>query len=104
MLENRTIHGVLGEMEECIKTLNFSLLPGLIQEARYYADLLESVSNDLEDIAYIKKKWSIAQKLDNALREKIDGDLVAFGEVHRMTKSQIDQLDEPHTVIRGVIL
>jgi hypothetical protein len=62
-MPNRLLCTVLEEMRECIKTLNFSYLLGLIEEAQTLASRMESRLYDMkdydrlmEDIRDLKKK------------------------------------------------
>ena len=62
-MANRYLCSVLEEMRECTKTLNFSYLLGLIEEAQSLASRMESKLYDIkdfdrlhEDIRDLKKK------------------------------------------------
>ena len=62
-MANRYLCSVLEEMRECTRTLNFSYLLGLIEEAQSLASRMESKLYDIkdfdrlhEDIRDLKKK------------------------------------------------
>ena len=62
-MPNRLLCTVLEEMRDCVKTLNFSYLSGLIEEAQSLASRMESRLYDmkdydhlLDDIRDLKKK------------------------------------------------
>jgi hypothetical protein len=48
-MSNRYICTVLDEMRDCIKTLNFSYLSGLIEEAQSLANRMESRLYEIKD-------------------------------------------------------
>ena len=62
-MPNRLLCAVLDEMRDCVNTLNFSYLSGLIEEAQSLASRMESKLYDmkdydrlLDDIRDLKKK------------------------------------------------
>ena len=55
MYPNRYLCNVLDEMRACIKTLNFSYLAGLIEEAQTMANRMESKLEDMDDHARLLK-------------------------------------------------
>ena len=65
-MPNRLLCTVLEEMRDCVKTLNFSYLSGLIEEAQSLASRMESrlydmkdhdrLLNDIRDLKKKKKK------------------------------------------------
>ena len=66
---NRYICSVLDEMRECVKTLNFSYLLGLIEETQTLASRMEARLYDqkdhehlLDDIRDLKKKKKALEK------------------------------------------
>ena len=69
-MPNRHICSVLEEMRECTKTLNFSYLLGLIEEAQSLGSRMESRLYDqkdhehlLDDIRDLKKKKKNLKKI-----------------------------------------
>ena len=54
-MTNRYLCDVLGEMRECVKTLNFSYLSGLIEEAQSLANRMESHLYDIKDFNHLHK-------------------------------------------------
>ena len=48
-MPNRLLCTVLEEMRDCVKTLNFSYLSGLIEEAQSLASRMESRLYDMKD-------------------------------------------------------
>ena len=52
---NRTMCGVLEEMRQCYKHLNFAPLPGLIEEAQTLANRMESGLGDKQDYYALAK-------------------------------------------------
>ena len=77
-MPNRHICSVLEEMRECTKTLNFSYLLGLIEEAQSLGSRMESRLYDmkdhdrlLDDIRDLKKK---KKNLEKAVKETPEDD------------------------------
>ena len=73
-MPNRLLCDVLSEMRECIKTLNFSYLLGLIEEVQTLASRMESKLYDIkdfdrlhEDIRDLKKKKKKLEKEVSAM-------------------------------------
>jgi len=71
---NRYLCSVLDEMRECTKTLNFSYLLGLIEEAQTLGSRMETKLFEIkdferlhEDIAKLKKQ---KKKLEEALEDE----------------------------------
>lgn len=56
MSSNRLICSVLDEMRECVKTLNFSYLLGLIEEAQTLANRMEAKLYTIKDWEYLEKE------------------------------------------------
>ena len=76
MSVNRYLCSVLDEMRECTKTLNFSYLLGLIEEAQTLGSRMESKLFDIKDfdrlheeIRDLKKKKKKLEKKVGALEE-----------------------------------
>ena len=69
-MPNRLLCTVLDEMRDCVKTVNFSYLLGLIEEAQSLASRMESHLYDmkdhdrlLDDIRDLKKKKKNLKKI-----------------------------------------
>ena len=76
---NRTMCDVLEEMRECTKTLNFSYLLGLIEEAQSLGNRMESKLYEIkdyerlhEDIRNLKKKKKKLEEYDIHKVEKLE--------------------------------
>ena len=67
---NRYICTVFEEMRKCTETLNFALLPSLIEEAPILANRMEAKLHDVKDLEtvreQIKEKQKILKELNNA--------------------------------------
>ena len=75
-MANRYLCDVLNEMRKCVKTLNFSYLLGLIEEAQTLGSRMESRLFDIKDfdrlneeIRGLKKKKKKLEKEVEALEE-----------------------------------
>ena len=75
-MPNRMLCTVFEEMRDCVKTLNFSYLLGLIEEAQSLANRMESRLYDmkehdrlLDDIRDLKKKKKNLKKIANETPE-----------------------------------
>ena len=75
---NRYLCDVLDEMRKCVKTLNFSYLLGLIEEAQILGSRMESKLFDIKDfdrlheeIRDLKKK---KKKLEKIVKETSEDD------------------------------
>ncbi len=69
-MPNRLLCTVFDEMRDCVKTLNFSYLLGLIEEAQFLGNRMESRLYDqkdhenlLDDIRELKKKKKNLRKI-----------------------------------------
>jgi len=67
---NRTMCDVLAEMRQCTKTLNFSYLLGLIEEAQYMANRMEASLSDQKDYTQLVKQLSKLRKEKETLEEE----------------------------------
>ena len=54
-MPNRLLCTVLDEMRECVKTLNFSYLSGLIEESQSLANRMEAHLYDIKDLNRLHK-------------------------------------------------
>ena len=68
---HRYICEVLHEMRECNKTLNFSYLLGLIEEAQTLANRMESKLHDVNDFNRLHEEIKDLKKKKKKLEEKI---------------------------------
>jgi uncharacterized protein YlxW (UPF0749 family) len=78
-MPNRLLCAVFEEMRECVKTVNFSYLLGLIEEAQTLANRMESRLYDmkdhdrlLDDIRDLKKKKKNLKKIVKEASEEDD--------------------------------
>ena len=53
----RPLCEVLEEMRTCLKTMNFSYLPGLIEEAQTMANRMENGLQQQKDLREIDRDW-----------------------------------------------
>jgi pyrimidine operon attenuation protein/uracil phosphoribosyltransferase len=72
MSVNRYLCSVLDEMRECTKTLNFSYLLGLIEEAQTLASRMESKLFDVKDFERLHEEIKILKKKKKKLEEKVE--------------------------------
>lgn len=70
-MPNRFICDVFSEMRECVKTLNFSYLLGLVEEAQTLANRMESALHDNNDIGYIHERVCNLKKEKKTLKKEI---------------------------------
>ena len=68
---NRVLCSVLEEMRTCTKTLNFALLPSLIEEAQTLGNRMEAGLDDQRDVARISDELSKLRKERKALLKEI---------------------------------
>ena len=71
-MANRYLCSVLDEMRECTKTLNFSYLLGLIEEAQTLANRMESNLYDIKDFERLRDDIKDLKKKKKKLEEKIE--------------------------------
>jgi pyrimidine operon attenuation protein/uracil phosphoribosyltransferase len=69
---NRYLCSVLDEMRECTKTLNFSYLLGLIEEAQTLANRMEAKLYDIKDFERLRDDIAKLKKQKKKLVEKIE--------------------------------
>ena len=70
-MPNRYLCDVLGEMRECVKTLNFSYLLGLIEEAQTFANRMESKLYEIKDFERLHKEIKDLKKKRKNLEKKV---------------------------------
>ena len=68
---NRYICEVLHEMRECTKTLNFSYLLGLIEEAQALASRMEGRLREMKDFERLHEEIRALKKKKKKLEEKV---------------------------------
>ena len=71
-MPNRLLCAVLDEMRECVKTLNFSYLSGLIEESQSLANRMESHLYDIKDFNRLHKDIKVLKKKKKKLEEKVE--------------------------------
>ena len=71
---NRYVCEVLEEMRTCTKTLNFALIPSLIEEVQTMVNRMEMALHDMKDLQLLKddiaKKKEELAKLEKKLEKK----------------------------------
>lgn len=68
---NRTLCDVLQEMRTCCKTGNYSYLPGLISEAQYMGNLMESALDYQREARSYREEAKDALEELNKIKKKI---------------------------------
>jgi len=71
-MANRYLCSVLDEMRECTKTLNFSYLLGLIEEAQTLGSRMEAKLFEIKDFEHLHKDIAKLKKQKKKLEEKIE--------------------------------
>ena len=71
-MANRYLCSVLDEMRECTKTLNFSYLLGLIEEAQTLASRMEAKLFEIKDFERLHEDIAKLKKQKKKLEEKIE--------------------------------
>ena len=71
-MPNRLICAVLDEMRDCVKTLNFSYLPGLIEEAQSLGNRMEAHLYDIKDFNHLHKDITALKKKKKKLKEEVE--------------------------------
>lgn len=69
---SRYICTVLEEMRTCLKTLNFALLPSLIEECQTLANRMESALEDNDGAEQIVERLRELKKEKKALEKEIN--------------------------------
>ena len=71
---NRYICEVLEEMRTCTKTLNFSIIPSLIEEVQTMANRMEMALSDMKDLEILKdnihEKKEELKELEKKIKKK----------------------------------
>ena len=68
---NRYICEVLEEMRTCTKTLNFAVIPSLIEEVQTMANRMEMALSDMKDLETLKDDIHEKKEELKALQKKI---------------------------------
>ncbi len=71
-MPNRLLCSVLDEMRDCAKTLNFSYLPGLIEEAQSLGNRMEAHLYDIKDFNRLNKDIKVLKKKKKKLEEEVE--------------------------------
>ena len=71
-MPNRLLCAVLDEMRECVKTTNFSYLPGLIEEAQSLGNRMEAHLYDIKDFDRLHKNIKDLKKKKKKIEEKVE--------------------------------
>ena len=71
-MANRYLCSVLDEMRECTKTLNFSYLLGLIEEAQTLGSRMEAKLFEIKDFEHLHKDIAKLKKQKKKLEDKIE--------------------------------
>ena len=72
MSANRYLCDVLNEMRECTKTLNFSYLLGLIEEAQTLGSRMESKLFDIKDFDRLHEEIRDLKKKKKKLENEVE--------------------------------
>ena len=68
---NRYICEVLEEMRTCTKTLNFAVIPSLIEEVQIMANRMEMALSDMKDLERLKENIHEKKEELKELEKKI---------------------------------
>ena len=71
-MPNRLLCTVFDEMRECVKTLNFSYLPGLIEESQSLGNRMEAHLYDIKDLNRLHKDIKALEKKKKKLKEEVE--------------------------------
>ena len=71
-MPNRLLCAVLDEMRDCAKTLNFSYLPGLIEEAQSLGNRMEAHLYDIKDFNRLRDDIKALEKKKKKLKEEVE--------------------------------
>ena len=71
-MPNRLLCDVLDEMRDCVKTTNFSYLPGLIEEAQSLGNRMEAHLYDIKDFNRLHKDIKALKKKKKKLEDKVE--------------------------------
>tara|TARA_B110000881_G_scaffold141395_1_gene124752 strand:+ start:881 stop:1132 length:252 start_codon:yes stop_codon:yes gene_type:complete len=68
---NRYVCDVLDEMRTSVKTLNFAMIPSLIEEVQTMANRMEMALSDLKDLKLLKEDIVDKKEELDSLKDKI---------------------------------
>mgnify|MGYP005998400789 CR=1 FL=1 len=68
---NRYICDVLEEMRTSVKTLNFAMIPSLIEEVQTMANRMEMALSDMKDLKVLKEEIVKKKEEYETLQDKI---------------------------------
>ena len=68
---NRYVCEVLEEMRTCTKTLNFAIIPSLIEEVQIMANRMEMALSDMKDLERLKENIHEKKEELKELEKKI---------------------------------
>ena len=71
-MANRYLCDVLNEMRKCVKTLNFSYLLGLIEEAQTLGSRMESRLFEIKDYERLHKEIKDLEKKKKKLEKEVE--------------------------------
>ena len=71
-MANRYLCDVLDEMRKCVKTLNFSYLLGLIEEAQTLGSRMESKLFDIKDFDRLHEEIRDLKKKKKKLEQEVE--------------------------------
>ena len=71
-MPNRLLCAVLDEMRDCVKTTNFSYLPGLIEEAQSLGSRMEAHLHDINDFNRLHKDIKALEKKKKKLKQEVE--------------------------------
>ena len=71
-MANRYLCDVLSEMRKCVKTLNFSYLLGLIEEAQTLGSRMESKLFDIKDFDHLHEEIRDLKKKKKKLEKEVE--------------------------------
>jgi hypothetical protein len=68
---NRYVCDVLEEMRTSVKTLNFAMIPSLIEEVQTMANRMEMALEDMKDLKVLKEEIVDKKEELDSLKDKI---------------------------------
>ena len=71
-MPNRLLCTVFDEMRDCVKTLNFSYLLGLIEEAQSLGSRMEAHLHDINDFNRLHKDIKALEKKKKKLKQEVE--------------------------------
>ena len=71
-MPNRILCAVLDEMRDCVKTLNFSYLLGLIEEAQSLGSRMEAHLYEIKDFNRLHKDIKALEKKKKKLKKEVE--------------------------------